>query len=57
MKRYLLFAWPSYDAQGGWNDLKESFDTIDEARKYLETLDSVYDEREIIDSQTGMGVE
>jgi hypothetical protein len=32
MKRYLLFAGEIYYPIGGWDDLKGSFETIDEAK-------------------------
>lgn len=35
MKRFAVFAGDVYYPCGGWNDYRESFDTLDEARRYV----------------------
>lgn len=36
MKRYLLFHGYIYYPAGGWDDFEESFDTLDDAKAYVE---------------------
>lgn len=33
-KRYLVFQYENYHAQGGWNDFVNSYDSIDEASRW-----------------------
>lgn len=35
MKRYLLFVYAQYYANGGWHDFEGDFDTIEEAKNKL----------------------
>jgi hypothetical protein len=35
MKRYLLFSGSNYYASGGWNDFREDYDTLEEAKEGL----------------------
>jgi hypothetical protein len=35
MKPYLVFSWYAYESGGGWNDFCQSFNTHEEAKKYL----------------------
>lgn len=39
MKRYLLFIGLHYYPLGGWDDFKDSFDTVEEAKQYFTDLD------------------
>ena len=55
MKRYLVFTYDCYYPQGGWNDFRASFETLEEARKFC--ADSRRDYKEIIDSETGLSVD
>lgn len=36
MKRYLVFAYVTYNGNGGWNDFVGSFDELEQARKRKE---------------------
>ncbi len=38
MKRYLLFAGDMYYPCGGWEDFKDDFDTVEEAREGVRSL-------------------
>lgn len=51
MKRYLVFAYWAYYPIGGWHDFQDSFDTLEEARKFAESLQ--HDHIDVIDTQTG----
>ena len=63
MKRYIVFAYYSYEGSGGWNDvltddtdgIVRSFDTIEEAKKAEEvaTAKDRFDCSHIVDLQTG----
>lgn len=57
MKRYLIFAWYHYEAYGGFNDLKDQADSLEEAKTKAKELATGYDEVEIIDSNTGKEAE
>lgn len=35
MKRYLLFVGDNYYPEGGWNDFRGAFDSIDDAINYV----------------------
>ena len=51
MKQYLVFAGSDYYPSGGWKDFKGSFDSIDEAKKFLNTKElRSYDWFEIVDT-------
>lgn len=50
LKRFLVFAYDSYYPNGGWNDFKGSFDTLNEAQSFDV---SQYDYTHIVDTQTG----
>jgi hypothetical protein len=39
MKRFWLFAWSDYEAFGGMNDCKGSFDTLSQAQDFYKHLD------------------
>lgn len=47
MKRYLLFCGENYYPYGGWEDFKDSFDTIEECR-----MARTGDWYQIIDTET-----
>jgi len=32
-KKYIMFAWAEYEARGGIYDIKDSFDSFEEAKK------------------------
>lgn len=51
MKRFLVFAWDVYYPLGGWNDLKDSFDTRIEAEAYATSVKG--DWKQIVDTKTG----
>lgn len=36
IKRYVLFAYDNYYPVGGWNDYKDSFNEISEAKKVIQ---------------------
>lgn len=38
MKRFLVFAYDSYYPGGGWGDFQKSFDTLEAAKAFAETL-------------------
>ena len=35
-KKYIVFAWVAYGADGGASDIEGSFDTKDECKKFIE---------------------
>lgn len=52
-KRYWLFTWHAYDAQGGMADFDEAFNTLEEAEaSFAPGSDFTRYEGEIFDSQT-----
>jgi hypothetical protein len=62
MKRFLVFAYDSYEACGGWRDLDDAYDTLEEAKAAAEKLVRRnpmplrmrrYDNADVVDSQTG----
>ena len=54
MKRYLLFSCGSWEAQGGWCDFRNDFNTIEEAEKFLKSLKPYYQEEwHIVDLEIG----
>lgn len=53
-KRYLVFTWLD-KAQGGFNDIKESFDDMDSVNIYISTLRKYHQDGfhyQIIDKRT-----
>jgi viroplasmin and RNaseH domain-containing protein len=38
LKQFLVFAWEAYEESGGWNDFHDSFDTLEEAKDYCESI-------------------
>lgn len=32
MKRYALFSWRAYEAGGGWNEFRDTYDSVEDAR-------------------------
>ena len=60
-KRYVLFMFdssPGYQAIGGWNDMKDSFDELDELGDYLKAFATDpkswrWDHIEVLDLETG----
>lgn len=52
MKQYLLFSGDTYYPYGGWRDFDESFDSIDEAEKYISN-NHAPDWWQIVDIKTG----
>ena len=60
MKRYLLFAWPNYEASGGWRDFCGSYNTIKEAQDYYKSRDDLVkycDSGQIVDTEATTRVE
>lgn len=55
MKRFLLFAFDTYYPNGGWDDFKGSFDTVEEATTQgaKNDEDNVLGNYHVIDSTTG----
>ena len=47
LKRYIVFSGPEYYPSGGWGDFRQSFDTLDEAKQWLDRYPA--DWKEIID--------
>lgn len=54
MKRYLLFAGSHYYPSGGWDDFKDSFDTIETALSVAVNYE--LDWYHIVDTTTGKKV-
>jgi len=50
MKKYILFAWWSYEASGGMKDIKGSYDTRSELYDILDTME--YDYYTVVDRDT-----
>lgn len=59
MKRYLLFVFQFYYPNGGWDDFKGSFDTVEEAVKEAKMLieEQHQDGYHVVDSVSGGVVE
>lgn len=54
MKRFLLFAGMEYYPNGGWGDFRNSFDTLEEAkREILVEIVQGNDWYQIVDGRTG----
>lgn len=54
MHRYLLFAYSTYYPNGGWNDFKGDFATVEEAyNTWHSDYSDNYENYNIVDSQTG----
>ena len=51
MKRYLLFSGYTYYPDGGWEDFRGSFRTLEEAKEA--TLEAPGDWWQIVDTDTG----
>jgi hypothetical protein len=51
MKRYALFLFNNFYPAGGWDDLKGTYDTVEEAKAY--PTYHCFDNQQIIDLQTG----
>jgi hypothetical protein len=45
MKRYLVFAGDDFYPSGGWKDLKDSFNSFEEADLYLQSIISIRNKR------------
>lgn len=57
MKRFMLFIFQNYYPDGGMNDFKGSFDTL-EAARFMETeLNDAWSQSHIYDTVTGRIVE
>lgn len=54
MKRYLLFAWRTYYPDGGWNDLRGSFVSVNDAQDAFALIDETeyIENGQIIDSSS-----
>lgn len=53
MKRYLVFAGDAYYPAGGWDDFREAFNTLDEAKEYAETIrrkNASFDHKRVYDT-------
>lgn len=50
MKRYLVFAYECYYPNGGWNDFKGSYDTLEEAKVAAKLCKREYNQ--IVDGET-----
>lgn len=51
-KRYFVFRGHNYYPAGGWSDFASSFDTTEEAYKFLTTNKGDYDWCQIVDTET-----
>jgi cellobiose phosphorylase len=49
MKRYIVFSGDNYYPIGGWEDFKDSFNTLEEAREYQSNMPDWF---HIVDLQT-----
>jgi hypothetical protein len=38
LKQFLVFAWETYEEGGGWNDFRDSFDTLEEGQAFCESI-------------------
>lgn len=52
MKRFMLFAHDDYYPSGGWADFKGDFDTVEEARAWIDSQDYRRDTYDLIDVNT-----
>ena len=43
IKPFVVFAWLEYEPSGGWGDYRDSFDTIEQARTYVDGLEQHYE--------------
>lgn len=59
MKRFLVFTFPVYEAEGGWNDFCDSFESLEDAREYVKSLGYLEHDgyAHIVDSLNGKIVE
>lgn len=57
MKRYLLFGYWRYYPDGGKSDAIGSFNTVDDAKKYIVDQDLSMDYYEILDMQDRIWVD
>ena len=58
MKRYLLFMGMHYYPCGGWEDFKDSFDTIEEAQQHFKDAEMGWSAWfQIIDTSTWERIE
>lgn len=53
MKRYLLFMGLDYYPAGGWDDLRDSFDTVSEAESSAKTMMTRFNWWHVVDKATG----
>ena len=63
IKRFVLFTYDEHYPGGGWNDFKESFDTIVEAKKVIQKQgdgfcykNESYNYYDLIDLKTGESI-
>lgn len=57
MKRYLLFAWFAFEAQGGWRDFQSSWATPEPAKKEARCLITKgCAHAQVVDARTGKKV-
>jgi len=56
-KRFIVFAYDTYYPGGGLSDVVGSFDTVDEAKTFIQ-IDSMrgYDWKEIFDTKLGVEI-
>ncbi len=56
MKKFLLFGWYDYEASGGFNDLVNSYDKVDEAiaeaLQCKDTGSDKYESAHVVDAAT-----
>lgn len=52
MKKFMLFGHDAYYPSGGWGDFKGDFDTVAEARAYIDAQDYKNDDYDLIDTET-----
>lgn len=51
-ERFALFFWIEGDQLGGWNDLGGIFDSSEDARTYLHSIDQVWEYAHCINLQS-----
>lgn len=52
IKRFIVFAYTTYEASGGWDDLIGLFETLEEARKSF-PQEMSHDRAQIVDLEKG----
>ena len=51
-ERFALFFWVEGDQEGGWGDLRGLFDSSEDARTHLRSIDQVWEYAQCINLQS-----